>query len=61
MTKREREMTSQEREKVLVAGAVAMIKHAHEKQGIPIKDGLACFKGEAHGMVAVEIVKQGLV
>lgn len=60
MTKREREMTSQEREKVLTAGAVALVKQG-QKQGISAKDGLACFKGEAHGAVAVEIVKQGLV
>jgi hypothetical protein len=59
MTENEEQMTSQERERVLVASAVAMIKQG-QAQGIPVKDMVACFKGQAHGAVALEAVLKGL-
>lgn len=56
---REAKTTSQEREKALLGGAVALIKQG-KAAGVPVKDMVACFKGQAHGAVALEAVLKGL-
>ncbi len=57
---REAKSTSREREKVLVDGAVAMIKRGRAA-GVPVKDMLACFDGKIHGVIALELVLRGIV
>ncbi len=57
---REAKSTSQEREKVLLDGAVAMIKQG-QAAGIPVAEMVNCFKGQAHGAVALELVLKGMI